>query len=131
MEKSEKLENKVDVVINGEVFKIKSNESVEYLQKLAHYTGKQIEEITQRHAAVIINERVRTLLIALNIANDYFKVKPELDSLKAKHKQLQKEHTDVTDENIKLTEQVKNLQRQIEADKIVPLPFAEGRKALG
>ncbi|MCL2605358.1 MAG: cell division protein ZapA [Defluviitaleaceae bacterium] len=130
------MENHVDVVVNGEIFSIRSTESVEYLQKLAHYAGKQMDIIAKRYAAVRLSERERTLLVALNIANDYYKVEPQLAQLTAEHKRLLNEHTKVSDENIKLEEEVLRLkrelsQKQAELDnKIVSLPLPDGRKAI-
>jgi cell division protein ZapA len=131
------MENHVDVVINGEIFSIRSMESVEYIQKLAHYAGQRMDIIAKRYAAVRLSERERTLLVALNIADDYFKVEPKLTQLTAEHKRLLNEHTKVSDENIKLEEEVLRLkrelaQRQSEADdKIIALPLPEGRKVTG
>ncbi|MCL2500863.1 MAG: cell division protein ZapA [Defluviitaleaceae bacterium] len=130
------MENHVDVVVNGEIFSVRSSESVEYMQKLAHYAGKQMDIISKRYASVRLSERERTLLVALNIANDYYKVEPKLTQLTAEHKRLQIEHTKVSDENIKLEMEVLSLkrelaQKQTELDnKIVTLPLPDGRKAI-
>jgi len=136
------MENRVDVVINGDVIKIKSSESIDYLQRLAHYTGVRINEISERYATIMISERERTLLMALNIADDYFKAEPEMKRLTAENKHLLKECTDVHDENIKLTERMHSLERELaqmrleldEAlnnsdEKIISLH--QGRKAIG
>jgi cell division protein ZapA len=124
------MENHVDVVINGEIFSIRSEESIEYLQKLAHYTGKQIDKIAKRYAAVRLSERERALVTALNIADDYFKIEPKLKKLTAEHKELQAEHTRISDENIKLTEEISRLRRELDS-KIVALPLHDTRKAIG
>jgi cell division protein ZapA len=131
------MENHIDVVVNGEIFTIRSVESVEYLQKIAHYAGKKIDEVSERYAAVRLSERERTLLVALNVADDYFKVEPKLARLTTEHTTLKKEHTQISDENIKLTEEVQVLKRELEQvraeldNKIISLPLPEGRKATG
>jgi cell division protein ZapA len=134
------MENRVDVVVNGEIFTIKSHESVDYLQRLAHYTSKRMDEISSKHAAVMINERIRTLLIALNIADDYFKVEPELTRLTAEREHFVKEMSRIQEENIMLSEKVHSLQRELtharaeldeldagDPNKIISLPV-DGRK---
>ncbi|MCL2189856.1 MAG: cell division protein ZapA [Defluviitaleaceae bacterium] len=143
------MENKVEVVINGEVIPIKSSNSVEYIQKLAHYAGQRIEELAKRYETIMISERARSYLIALNIADDYLKVEPELKKLQNEHNKLTREHSQIYDENIKLTERVHSLERELaqaraeldemtitmaeEQNKIVQLqlPFGEARKAIG
>jgi len=130
------MENRVKVVINGEIVTIRSGESMEYLQKLAHYTGTKIDEITERHSSVMISDKMRTLLIALNIADEYFKMEPQLVQLKSEQKKHSKEMAKLQEENILLTEKVHSLQRELnhtraelddfinnfdESNKIVPL----------
>jgi cell division protein ZapA len=122
-------ENQVDVVVNGEIFSVRSAESVEYMQKLAHYAGQRIDAVFKRYAAVRLSERERIILVALNIADDYFKVEPKLAQLTAEHKRLLNEHTKVSDENIKLEEELLRLKRELD-NKIVSLPLPEGRKAI-
>jgi len=139
------MENKIEVVINGEIIPIKSSNSVEYLQRLAHYTGKKIDEVTERYSTIMIGERAKSYLLALNIADDYFKVEPELKKITSEHKRLQKEHIEVQDENIKLTERIHSLEREAaqlraeikeleesasEPNKIVSLILPDGRKAI-
>lgn len=129
------MANKISVVINGEVTTVVSDEPVEYVQRLAHYAGTKIEEVSKRYEKVMISERQRTFLVALNIADEYLKVEPTLTKLTAEHKKMVKEHTQVQDENIKLTELVKGLRQELaklrdKADeKVVAMPGA--RKALG
>lgn len=131
------MANKVSVVINGEVTTVVSDESVEYLQRVAHYAGRKIEEAVGRYEKVMISERQKTFLVALNIADEYMKVEPELKKLRADNKRLLEEHTRTADENIKLTELVKGLRQELAKlrdgteDKVVTLPVSPSRKALG
>jgi cell division protein ZapA (FtsZ GTPase activity inhibitor) len=131
------MANKVSVVINGEVTTVVSDEPVEYVQKLAHYTGQKIEEATSRYEKVMISERQKTFLVALNIADEFLKVEPELKKLRAENKKLLAEHTQTMDENIKLTELVKGLRQELAKvrdgveDKVVSLPVNGARKASG
>ena len=67
------MANKVDVVICGEVITLKSDEEEAHLQRIARYIDRKLAELTAVNAHASINERIRTLLIALNVADDYFK----------------------------------------------------------
>jgi len=122
------MENKVNVVINGEITTVVSTEPVEYVQRLAHYASKKIEEVAMRYDKIMISERQRTLLVSLNIADEYLKVEPELKRLTIENEALKKENTQTSDENIKLTELVKGLRQELARlrdgtdEKVVTLP---------
>ena len=72
------MSNKVDVVICGEVITLKSNEEVAHLQRIARYIDRKMAELMAANANASINERIRTLLIAVNVADDYFKATDSL-----------------------------------------------------
>jgi len=72
------MANRVDVVICGEVITLKSNEEEAHLQRIARYIDRKLAELTATNANASINERIRTLLIALNVADDYFKASDSL-----------------------------------------------------
>ena len=67
------MANKVNVVICGEVITLKSDEEEAHLQRIARYIDRKMEELMEANPNASINERIRTLLIALNVADDYFK----------------------------------------------------------
>ena len=79
------MANKVDVVICGEVITLKSNEEEAHLQRIARYIDRKLADLTASNANASINERIRTLLIALNVADDYFKAADSLARINAQH----------------------------------------------
>jgi len=108
--------NKVDVVIGGEITTLKSNEKPEYLQKLALYVDHKTTEILSKNSSASINEKMRTLLIALNIADDYFKIKDKHDKLFVLHERFVNEMTRLQQDNTALTQKVNKLENQLEQD---------------
>ena len=108
--------NKVDVVIGGEITTLKSNEKPEYLQKLALYVDHKTTEILSKNSSASINEKMRTLLIALNIADDYFKIKDKYDKLFVLHERFVNEMTRLQQDNTALTQKVNKLENQLEQD---------------
>ena len=72
------MSNKVNVVICGEVITLKSNEEEAHLQRIARYIDRKLADLSATNANASINERIRTLLIALNVADDYFKASDSL-----------------------------------------------------
>lgn len=82
------MDNKINVVIGGEIITLKSSEQADYLQRIARYTDKKIEEIKSKSVTAAIDDHVRSLLIALNIADDYHKTLDKLQKLDAAHKEI-------------------------------------------
>jgi len=109
--------NKVDVVIGGEITTLKSHEKPEYLQKLALYVDQKTMEILSKNSSASINEKMRTLLIALNIADDYYKIKDKYDKLFVLHERFVSEMSRLQQDNTTLNQKVIVLENQIETAK--------------
>lgn len=105
--------NKVEVVIGGEIITLMSSENEDYMQKLARYIDKKLNEIKQLNSNASINERTRTLFIAANIADDYFKTSDELHALEAVHERYVTEMGRMQEENYLLTGKLHELQDQL------------------
>lgn len=84
--------NNTEVIIDGKIFTLSGYESEEYLQKVAAYINNKIAEFKKDEAYKRQNIDVQKALLDLNIADDYFKVKKQADSLETeleiKDKQL-------------------------------------------
>ena len=109
------MENKVDVVICGEIYTLKSSENEDYLQRLARYIDQKRSGILEKNPAALINERVRTLLIALNVADDYFKTVDEFTRLQSENEPFLAEIGRLQEENKRLTKKLSLLQGENEA----------------
>ncbi|MDR0273549.1 MAG: cell division protein ZapA [Clostridiales bacterium] len=107
------MENKVDVVIGGEIITLKSSEQPDYLQRLARYADHKIEEIKAKSVMAAIDDNVRTLLIALNIADDYHKALDKFQRLDSLHKRLVHEVSKLQEENSALNEKVRKLEAEL------------------
>ena len=64
--------NRVEVVIDGQIITLVSDEPEAYMQKIALYIDKKLGEIKSAQQKPV-SEHLRTLLISANIADDYFK----------------------------------------------------------
>ena len=73
--------NDANVVIDGKVFTLSGYESEEYLQKVATYINNKISEIKQEQGFKKQTYEIQSILIELNIADDYFKAKKMADTL--------------------------------------------------
>lgn len=73
--------NTTEVIIGGKVFTLGGYESEEYLQKIASYINNKLAEFTKDDGFRRQSVEVRSNLMYLNIADDYFKAKKLGDNL--------------------------------------------------
>lgn len=82
----------VNVLIGGKLYTLSGYESEEYLQKVASYINKKIDEYNKMDSYRRQPSDKQAVLLQLNIADDYFKAKRQIsileDDLKAKEKEL-------------------------------------------
>lgn len=119
--------NDIPVVINGKVYTLSGYESEEYLQSIAMYINSKITECKSSEHYRKLNAEYQGVLLALNIADDYFKVKKQAEESgrveDEKDKQLYDLRHEVIETRIKqesalklveeYKEQVNALQRKI------------------
>ena len=115
------------VFIGGKVFTVGGYESEEYLQKVASYINNKIEEYNKEDSFKRLSQDLKSNLLFLNIADDYFKAKRVGDNLSAELEEKDKEIYDLKHELIaasikqdaanksimSLQEEVKKYQKEI------------------
>jgi len=124
----------IPVVINGKVYTLSGYEGEEYLQSVASYINGKISECKTSEQYRRMNTEYQGILLALNIADDYFKAKKIADEAvrddSDKERQLYDLRHEVIESQIKheaslklveeYKEQITALQRkivQLEAEK--------------
>ena len=70
-----------EVVIDGKVYTLCGYEEPEYLQKVAAYINSKISEIDTLEGAKNLPANMKGVMIQLNIADDYFKAKSQVEKL--------------------------------------------------
>ena len=83
--------NRVKVIIDNIVYELSSSESVEYIQSVANYIDRKIKSIYSVKSEGSINPSLRTLFVALNIADDLFKEKDKVKTLEREASVLRKD----------------------------------------
>jgi cell division protein ZapA len=73
------LEKPITVNILGNDITIKSEEDSEKVYKIAEYVNKKVKEIDDDASG--LSDKRKVILVALNIANDYFQALKERDDL--------------------------------------------------
>lgn len=90
----------VQVVIDGNVITISGDESAEYMQKVARYVNSKKSEIESSEDFKSLSREYQSLLLSLNIADDYFKARDKVDSLTAELEDMNKKVYDIQHEQI-------------------------------
>ncbi len=67
--------NDTTVFINGKSYNIAGYEDVDYLQKIAMYLNKKYDELKNSLGYNIVSESDKNILMQMNIADDYLKLK--------------------------------------------------------
>ena len=82
--------NDIKVVINNKVYTLSGQESEDYLQNVATYINGKIAECQSSEAYRRFNAEYQNVLLALNIADDYFKAKTQVEKLEREIEQKEK-----------------------------------------
>ena len=73
--------NTIKVLIDGKIVTLSGYESEEYLQRVASYLNNKITELSMLPGYSRQSPDTRSTLLALNIADDYFKAKDQADAM--------------------------------------------------
>ena len=89
-----------EVIINGKVYTLSGYESEEYLQKVASYINNKINEYSKIDSFRRLPLDTQNVLLQLNVADDYFKVKKQISLLEEELQTKEKELYDLKHELI-------------------------------
>jgi len=73
--------NNVEVIINNKRYTISGYESEEYLQKVASYINNKHMEFKKQDSYKMLDAEMRSILMEINIADDYFKIRNRIKDL--------------------------------------------------
>ncbi len=96
------MANKTDteVVIGGKVYTLSGYESEEYLQKVASYLNAKIAELESEEGFKRLPVDLQTILLEINLADDYFKQQAKNDLMKEEAAGKEKDLYDIKHELI-------------------------------
>ena len=106
--------NYTEVIIDGKVFTLSGFESEEYLQQVSTYLNHKISECASSEGYGRQSAETRNILLALNIADDYFKEKKQSIALESDVEEKDKEMYDLKHDLIEAQIEVENLKKEKE-----------------
>ncbi len=76
--------NKIEVKIHGKDYMVRGLESDEYIQKVALYIDKKMNQVSKNNPR--LNTAMVAVLTAINVADDFFKTMDSLEKTKSELK---------------------------------------------
>ena len=102
-----------EVIIGGKVFTLSGYESEEYLQKVASYINNKITEYNKNESFKRLTLDMQNVLLQLNIADDYFKAKKQINILEEEIQTKEKELYNLKHELIASQIKLKNTEKNV------------------
>ena len=102
-----------EVIIGGKVFTLSGYESEEYLQKVASYINNKVTEYGKVNSFRRQPLDTQNVLMQLNIADDYFKARQQINLLEEELKSKEKEMYDLKHELIASQIKLENTEKNV------------------
>lgn len=107
-----KDKNDVEVLIDGRKYTISGFESEEYLQQIATYINHKFADFRKKEFYARMGLDLRSILLAINIADDYYKAKKKASEFRTENETKDKAILDMKHEIIDLKETVRKLESE-------------------
>ena len=106
--------NTVKVLIDGKIITLSGYESEDYLQRVASYLNNKLAELGSLPGYNRQSPDTKSTLLALNIADDYFKAKAQADAMEDDMESKDREAYDVKHDLIAAQIQIDKMKQEIE-----------------
>lgn len=110
-----------EVIIGGKVYTLSGYEGEEYLQKVAAYINNKRSEFDTMEEYRRFSVEMKSTLLELNIADDYFKAKSQAEKLErdleAKEKEIYDLRHDLISNQIKMESDAKTIKELEESNR--------------
>lgn len=83
--------NYTDVLIGGKIYTLGGLEEESYLQQVASYINEKLAELRKQNGFLKQSEDYQSVMVYLNLADDYFKEREHARTLLAQKEELEKE----------------------------------------
>lgn len=106
--------NDVEVVIGGKQYTLSGYESSEYLQKIATHINEKLTELREQEGYTKLDIDVKNILLAINLADDFYKAQKSADNLQKAKEDLEKEIFDMKHDMIAMKNQLGEKEKQLD-----------------
>lgn len=106
--------NNIEVIINNKRYTLRGYESEEYLQKVASYINNKHVEFKKQDFYKLLDSEMKAVLMEINIADDYFKVRNQVKEIELENEEKSKELFDLKHEIISAHTKLQSAEREIE-----------------
>ena len=103
-----------EVIIGGKVFTLSGYESEAYLQKVASYINNKLAEYNKVDSFKRLPGDMQNVLLQLNVADDYFKAKKQIELLEEDIRNKEKELYDLKHELISVQIKLENADKALD-----------------
>lgn len=106
--------NTAQVIVGGKVITLGGYESTDYLQKVANYMNGKLEDLGELPGYSRQPMETKHMLLSLNISDDYFKAKKQVETLEEELSGKDQEIYDLKHELVSLRMKVDELEQEKE-----------------
>ena len=107
--------NKTEVLIDGKIYTLSGYESEEYLQRVATYINNKLAELKKLDGYARLSQELKSILLELNVADDYFKAKSQVEMVEEELAQKDQELYDLKHELISTQIKLEDAAKELEA----------------
>ncbi len=107
--------NKTEVLIDGKIYTLSGYESEEYLQRVATYINNKLAELKKLDGYARLSQELKSILLELNVADDYFKAKNQVEMVEEELAQKDQELYDLKHELISTQINLEDAAKELEA----------------
>ena len=107
--------NKTEVLIDGKIYTLSGYESEEYLQRVATYINNKLAELKKLDGYARLSQEFKSILLELNVADDYFKAKNQVEMVEEELAQKDQELYDLKHELISTQIKLEDAAKELEA----------------
>lgn len=106
--------NKTQVIIAGKIYTLSGYESEEYLQRVAAYLNGKISEFKNMEGYSRLSPDLKSIMLDLNMADDYFKMKKKIEELEQELIAKEREIYDFKHDLITAQIRLENAQKDVQ-----------------
>lgn len=107
--------NKTEVLIDGKIYTLSGYKSEEYLQRVATYINNKLAELKKLDGYARLSQELKSILLELNVADDYFKAKNQVEMVEEELAQKDQELYDLKHELISTQIKLEDAAKELEA----------------